>query len=83
MGVNIKNEKTHHRIRELARLADETMTEAVGRAVEERIARIRRKRNEQELVEKLLQIGASYRKLPLLDRRNADSILYDKWGLPK
>ncbi|MBI1787300.1 MAG: type II toxin-antitoxin system VapB family antitoxin [Acidobacteria bacterium] len=33
MSLNIKNEETHRRARELARLAGETMTEAVDRAV--------------------------------------------------
>ena len=35
MSLNIKNEKTHRQAKELARLAGETMTEAVDRAVTE------------------------------------------------
>ena len=37
MSLNIKNEKTHRQAKELARLAGETMTEAVDRAVAERL----------------------------------------------
>lgn len=83
MSLNIKNEETHHRARELARLAGETMTDAVDRAIMERLDRIRKRRNKAALVERILEIGHECAALPVLDRRKPDDMLYDKRGLPK
>jgi len=83
MGLNIKNEKTHRQAKELARLAGETMTEAVDRAIAERLERIRRKRNRKALAEKLLEIGRHCSTLPVLDARSPEEMLYDERGLPK
>jgi antitoxin VapB len=83
MGLNIKNEETHRRVKELAQLAGETMTEAVDRAVMERLERIRKKRNKARLVERMLEIGHECAKLPILDKRSPEDMLYDRRGLPK
>ncbi|MCW5978601.1 MAG: type II toxin-antitoxin system VapB family antitoxin [Bryobacteraceae bacterium] len=83
MSLNIKNEETHRRAKELARLANETMTEAVDRAITERLERLRRTRNAGGLAETLLEIGRECSRLPLLDRRRPEEILYDESGLPK
>jgi antitoxin VapB len=83
MSLNIKNEETHRRAKELARLAGETMTEAVGRAIAERLERIRKQRNRDAVAKRLLEIGRSCSKLPVLDKRSIDDMLYDKRGLPK
>jgi len=83
MSLNIKNEKTHRQAKELARLAGETMTEAVDRAVTERLERIRRRRNCKALAKKLLEIGRYCASLPVLDERSPEDMLYDERGLPK
>lgn len=83
MSLNIKNEETHRRARELARLAGETMTQAVDRAIAERLERIRKRRNKTVLVARLHEIGRECASLPVLDRRSANQMLYDKHGLPK
>jgi antitoxin VapB len=83
MGLNIKNEETHRRARELARLSGETMTEAVSQAIVERLDRLRRKRNRTSLVERLVEIGQECARLPVLDRRRPEDMLYDERGLPK
>lgn len=83
MSFNIKNEETHRRAKELARLTGETMTEAVDRAIAERLDSIRRKRNKPALVERLLEIGHECASLPVLDKRSPEAMLYDKRGLPK
>lgn len=83
MSLNIKNKGTHQRAKELARLAGETMSEAVDRAVVERLERLRRTRNREALAERLLEIGKHCAALPVLDRRSADDMLYDEHGLPK
>lgn len=83
MSLNIKNEDTHRRARDLARLAGESMTEAVDRAIAERLERIRRKSNKTALVERILEIGRECSSLPVRDKRRPDEMLYDKRGLPK
>jgi antitoxin VapB len=83
MSLNIKNEETHRRAQELARLAGETMTGAVDRAIAERLNRIRKRRNRTDLVKRMLKIGRECAALPVLDRRKPEDMLYDKNGLPK
>ena len=83
MSLNIKNEDIHRRAKELARLAGDSMTVAVDRAIAERLERIRKKPNKARLVERLLEIGRECAKLPVLDKRSAEEMLYDKRGLPK
>ena len=83
MSMNIKNEATYRRARELARLAGETMTQAVDRAIGERLERIRRTRNREARAERLLNIGRECARLPVLDKRTAEEMLYNEDGLPK
>lgn len=83
MSLNIKNEATHRRAKELARLAGETMTEAVDRAISERLERLRRRRNRKALTERLLAIGRHCATLPVLDERSPEEMLYDERGLPR
>jgi antitoxin VapB len=83
MSLNIKNEETHRRAKELARLAGESMTDAVDRAIVERLERLRKRRNKAVLVERILEIGHQCAALPVLDGRKADDMLYDAQGLPK
>ena len=83
MSRNIKNEETHRRAQELARLAGETMTSAVDRAITERQHRIRKRRNRADLVKRMLKIGRECAALPVLDRRTPEDMLYDKNGLPR
>ena len=84
MGMNIKNEQTHLLVQELAGLTGETMTEAVTKSVQERLARLRQgKRN--PLAERLLAIGrecALHLKEPYRSVDHGD-LLYDENGLPK
>jgi antitoxin VapB len=84
MGLNIKNEKTHRLIRELARLTGETMTAAVDKAVRERLDRVGKK-DGKGLAERLLQIGRECAPLWKEPYRSMDhgDLLYDEKGLPK
>ncbi len=83
MSLNIKNEETHRRVRELAGLAGETMTQAVDRAVTERLDRLARASNRAQRVDRLLQIGRECAALPVLDERTPEDMLYDERGLPR
>jgi antitoxin VapB len=80
MSLNIKNEATHRRAKELARIAGETMTEAVDRAITERLERLRKGRNRAALVARLNEIGEHCSKLPVLDSRSPEEMLYDEHG---
>ena len=84
MSLNIKNEKTHRLVRELARATGESMTAAVDNAVRERLERVRRNKK-GNLAERLLQIGrecAAHMKEPYLSIDHGE-MLYDEKGLPK
>ena len=83
MSRNIKNAATHRRAKELARIADESMTEAVDQAIAERPERLRKGRNKAALVARLNEIGEHCSKLPVLDSRTPEEMLYDEHGLPK
>ena len=82
MSLNIKNEETHQRARKLAELVGETMTEAVDRAITERLERVSRIRNQARRVERILQIGRECAAL-VLDERDHEDMLYDERGLPR
>jgi antitoxin VapB len=84
MSLNIKNEKTHRLVRELARATGESMTSAVEKAVRERLERVRGEKD-GGLAERLLKIGrecAAHLKEPYKSIDHAD-LLYDDKGLPK
>jgi antitoxin VapB len=84
MSLNIKNEKTHRLVRELARATGESMTAAVDKAVQERLERVRRNKK-GNLAERLLQIGKECAPLWKEPYRSMDhgDLLYDEKGLPK
>lgn len=84
MSLNIKDADTHRLARELADLTGETLTEAVRRALRERLDRVTSNTREP-LAERLLAIGrdcAAHMKEPW---RSVDhgELLYDDLGLPK
>lgn len=84
MGLNIKNEETHRIVRELAELTGESQTEAITRAVRERLERIKSRR-QPDLTERLLAIGedcARRFKEPFKSMEHGD-FLYDDQGMPK
>lgn len=84
MSLNIKNEKTHRLVRQLARLTGESMTAAVDQAVRERLERVRTRRG-SGMAERLLKIGKECAPLWKEPFRSVDhgELLYDEKGLPK
>ena len=84
MSLNIKNEKTHRLVRQLARLTGESMTAAVDQAVRERLDRVRQVRG-GDMAERLLKIGRECAPLWKEPYRSIDhgELLYDEKGLPK
>ena len=84
MGLNIKNQEAHRLASQLAKATGETMTEAVTKAVRERLERVRGQRG-SGLAERLLRIGkdcAPRLKEPFRSRAHGD-LLYDEKGLPQ
>lgn len=86
MGVFIKNPKAEAKIRELAARTGESLTEAIERAVDERLAKLgpppgRKGRVDRE---KLAELLAYFDSLPVDDPRSPDEIIgYDEYGVPK
>ena len=82
MGISIKNEETERLVRVLARETGESLTAAIRRAVEERLARLERRRSPAQRRVLAEAICRQVQALPDLDRRSADEILgYDENGL--
>jgi antitoxin VapB len=84
MALSIKDTKTDRLARKVARLAGESITEAVSRALEERLSKLMARRKSRSLAEELLAIGRHSASLPILDDRTPDEIIgYDENGLPR
>ena len=84
MALNIRNRNTEQLAAALAALTGETKTEAVRRALEERLERTRRTRGHKRLVDEINEIADHCSSLPVLDARSADEMLgYDEIGLPR
>ena len=84
MSLNIKNEEAHKLASQVAKLTGESMTEAITRALRERLERLRGERG-ASLADRLLRIGrdcAAHLKEPF---RSVDhgELLYDDKGLPR
>ena len=83
MALNIRNKECELLAARLARLTGETKTEAITRALIERLVREERKRRDVDLVERLTAIAKHCASLPVFDDRSPDEILgYDENGLP-
>ena len=75
MALNIRNIETERLASTLAKVTGETKTEAVTRALKDRLARVRRERAGRGLAEELEEIATHCSRLPVLDDRPADIIL--------
>lgn len=83
MALNIRNLEAEGLAEELARQTGETKTEAVTKALRDRLARVRRDRSNRTLGDELTSIAIHCASLPLLDNRTDDDILgYNDQGLP-
>lgn len=83
MSLNIKDPEAERLAREVARRTGTTMTGAVIIALRERLAREERKaRNTEDFVREIMAIADHSSRLPVLDDRRTDAMLYDDHGLP-
>ena len=84
MALNIRNSEAEKLAEALAKLTGETKTEAVTKALRDRLARIRRERSRRRLADELDAIARHCARLPVLDTRSADEIIaYDERGVPR
>lgn len=83
MALNIRNGEAEELAEKLARLTGETKTEAVIKALRDRLERVRRARTKRRLADELDDIARHCAALPVRDARPAEDILgYDDSGLP-
>ena len=80
MNFTIKNQETQRRATELARVTGETVADAVDRAI---VERLERKRDSARRAKRSLAIGRECARLPILNRRTSESVLYNRRGRPK
>jgi antitoxin VapB len=84
MALNIRNRETEELAETVAKFTGETKTEAVKRALRDRLRRLRRDRVQRRLADELDEIALHCARLPVLDPRSATAILgYDEHGLPR
>ena len=83
MPLNIKDADTHALAKRLASLTGESLTKAVKRAIQERLAQVERTRDGTGLADELDRIALHCAGLPRRDRRSADEVVgYDEHGIP-
>ena len=84
MALNIRNQEAEKLATELATQTGESKTEAVTKALRDRLMRVRRDRTKRRLADELEEIAEHCASLPVLDSRRAEEILgYDENGLPR
>ncbi len=83
MGISIKNERTERLARELAAETGESLTTAITRALEERLARLEGRRTPADRRALARVVLRRLDALPVLDARSPDEIMgYDEHGVP-
>jgi antitoxin VapB len=86
MSILVKNLETEKKIRKLARRTGETMTAAIDRAVDDRLAKLGPERRKKGRIDrrKLAELLAYFDSLPVDDPRSPEEIIgYDEFGVPK
>lgn len=83
MALKIKSREAETLAAELATYTGETTTEAVVKALRDRLQRLRRERSGRSLADELESVARHCAALPVLDHRSPNEILgYDSSGLP-
>ena len=83
MPLNINDADAHALAKRLASLTGESLTHAVKRAIQERLARVERNRRAIRLADELDHIALHCAGLPRRDRRSSEQIIgFDERGLP-
>jgi antitoxin VapB len=83
MAMSIKSLDVERLAREVAAQTGESLTGAIHKALEERLARLKTERRQQVVLTQLEDILRRVDQLPVVDTRTPDEILgYDDHGLP-
>jgi antitoxin VapB len=81
--LNIKNEEAYRLALQIAELKGESLTQAVLRSLQERLGR-EIAGPQDDIADRLLEIGRQLAKEPVYDTRSTDAILgYDEYGIPR
>jgi antitoxin VapB len=84
MALSIKNADTEKLARQVAEATGESITEAIQKSLEERMARLQKLRSQHLVREQVDEILRRVDALPVLDPRSPDEIIgYDEKGLPR
>jgi antitoxin VapB len=85
MSINIKNERVSTLANELAEATGETITDAVGHAIEARLAEVRKLGSRKGIADKLLALSRKCVQEAPLEWRSwdYDADLYDDRGMPR
>ena len=84
MALSIRNQQAEKLAREVAEESGETLTQAIIRALEERLERLRGRRRLTDMKREILKISERCSALPDIDPRSPDDILgYDSSGIPE
>jgi antitoxin VapB len=83
MALSLKDKETDRLAREVAALTGETLTDAIRKALADRLERERLRRGmSARLADRLMEIGRHCAALPDYDSRSADEIIgYDETGI--
>jgi antitoxin VapB len=84
MALSIKDPETDRLARELAAATGESLTEAVTKALRDRLRTVRGdNRSEEQFLADVMKIVERSASRPILDHRSEDEILgYDENGIP-
>lgn len=83
MALSIKNPETERLARELARVTGESLTEAVTKALRERLMREAGQAHDLERRRDIRRIQEEVARLPVVDDQTPEEIIgYDEHGLP-
>ena len=83
MALSIKHPEADRLARRLAKRTGEGLTEAILKAIQERLEREERKASPRSVKDELTAIQQRLARLPVLDNRSPDEIIgYDENGLP-
>jgi antitoxin VapB len=84
MALSIKNDSTERLARQLAAQTGESITEAIQKALEERLQRLKRTRRRAGLTSQLEDLLRRVDALATLDSRTSDEIVgYDEHGIAR
>ena len=75
MAISIRNPIAEKLAREVANESGESLTQSIIHSLEERLEKLRGRREPQNLLQEIIEIGNRCAALPDIDQRTSDEIL--------